>query len=77
MKLIWNAVNKLNLYEKEKNYLFLLGSFILYGLIGFIIWTLIQFFVLSELEWMFCFIGYPAIFIGFAGGILYLYEHSF
>ena len=27
--------------------------------------------------WLFCFIGYPAVFMGLFGGGIYLYNHEF
>lgn len=32
---------------------------------------------LPGIDWLICFMGYPAMFIGLLGGTLYLYNHEF
>ena len=71
MKQLWNVVNGLDVRKdaKARVFLWLLAVAKLWLLIGRIF--------LPEIEWLICFMGYPAIFVGFFGGSLYLYNHEF
>ena len=44
---------------------------------GGVAWLLFGRLVLPGTDWLLCFMRYTAIFIGFFGGILYLYNHEF
>ncbi len=77
MKRLWNVINEMNIKKKIKNKLYI-GVLIAINIVmGGVAWLLFGRLVLPEIEWLFCFMGYPAIFIGFFGGILYLYNHEF
>ncbi len=77
MKRIWSAINALKLQIVLKNILYLGLLVLLHGCIGGAVWGLIGRFFLPEIEWLICFVGYPAMFGGFFGGVLYLYNHEF
>ena len=77
MSKIWSFINGLNVKKNHKNTMFIWISIILYGLIGGVVWGLIGRFILSEISWLLCFIGYPAVFLGMFGGVIYLYTHEF
>jgi hypothetical protein len=64
--------------KKEiKNKLYL-GVLIAINIVmGGVAWLLFGRLVLPGTDWLLCFMGYTAIFIGFFGGILYLYNHEF
>lgn len=77
MKRLWNVVNGLDSRSDVKAKIFL-WIWVLANIgIGAGLWLLFGRLFLPEIEWLFCFMGYPAIFIGFFGGILYLYNHEF
>ena len=77
MKRLWNVVNGLDSRSDVKTKIFL-WIWVLANIgIGAGLWLLFGRLFLPEIEWIFCFMGYPAIFIGFFGGILYLYNHEF
>ncbi|MBR1857385.1 MAG: hypothetical protein IJ803_10000 [Oribacterium sp.] len=77
MKRLWNVVNGLDSRSDVKTKIFL-WIWVLANIgIGAGLWLLFGRLFLPEIEWLFCFMGYPAIFIGFFGGILYLYNHEF
>ena len=77
MKRLWNVVNGLDSRSDVKTKIFL-WIWVLANIgIGVGLWLLFGRLFLPEIEWLFCFMGYPAIFIGFFGGILYLYNHEF
>lgn len=77
MKRLWNVINEMNIKKKIKNKLYI-GVLIAINIVmGGVAWLLFGRLVLPEIEWLFCFMGYPAIFIGFFGGMLYLYNHEF
>ncbi len=77
MNLIWNKINSLDLSRDKKNKLFIVFMMMVSILIGAAVWFLTGRVFLKESEWLLCFIGYPAVFFGFFGGIIYLYSHEF
>lgn len=77
MKTLWNVVNELNIENTMKNKIYL-GLLILMNIvIGGALWWLLGRIFLPGIDWLLCFMGYPAIFVGFIGGVLYLYNHEF
>lgn len=77
MSMLWKTLNERNFPKETKSGLFLTLLFFANAAIGGLIWLLLGRSVLPEGEWLFCFMGYPAVIIGFFGGILYLYNHEF
>lgn len=77
MKKLWNFVNELDVKRDVKTGLFLWILIIANICIGAVSWLLFGRILLPEIVWLLCFIGYPAIFVGFFGGILYIYYHEF
>ena len=77
MKQLWNVVNGLDVRKDSKARVFLWLLAVANILIGAGLWLLIGRIFLPGTEWLICFMGYPAIFIGFFDGILYLYNHEF
>ena len=77
MKSLWNTINKLHLTRECKIKLFLLFHTVICGLVGVLLWIPIHFYALNSAPWFFFFMGYPAVFIGVFGGIIYLYNHEF
>lgn len=76
-KIFWNQVQKLDVRKETRYGLFLALNSIFYALIGYVVWLIIgsQLFSNSWV-WRLCFIGYPAILLGFLGGLLYIYSHE-
>ncbi len=74
MKTLWKLTCRLTEHEtldrRRKCFLFL--NCILSGVAGLLIWLIVRRFALDAPQWMFCFVGYPAVFHGFAGGVLYI-----
>ena len=66
MKSIWNYLEEKDWKASTKFRAFLFIEALICGLIGFAVWGVIQFFALSSIDWMICFIGYPVIFSWFA-----------
>ena len=77
MSKIWSFVNDLKIKKNHKIKIFIWLTTMLYGLTGGLIWGLIGRLILPEITWLFCFIGYPAVFIGLFGGGIYLNIHEF
>ena len=77
MSKIWSFVNDLKVKKNHKIKMFIWLTTILYGLTGALIWGLIGRLILPEITWLFCFIGYPAVFMGWFGGGIYLCNHEF
>ena len=76
MKRLWNVVNGLTAKRDAKAALFLGICVLASSGMGAGLWLLFGRIFLPEVEWLFCFMGYPAVFAGFFGGVLYLYNHS-
>jgi len=74
MKKLWNMVNRLNMEKRMKNRIYLALLVFVNIIIGGLLWLLLGRLVLPGIDWLLCFMGYPAIFGGFFGGILYLYN---
>ncbi|MCR5773419.1 MAG: hypothetical protein K6G87_19530 [Butyrivibrio sp.] len=77
MNIIWNKVNELNTSIYLKNRLYLGVRILVNLIIGAFLWVAIGRFFLQGYMWLFCFMGYPAIFTGFYGGMIYLFNHEF
>lgn len=77
MRKIWSTVNNMKIGSSDKNRLFILMLFTLCAICGALVWLTIGRIVLPEFTWLFCFAGYPAVFMGFFGGCFYLYNHEF
>ncbi|MCR4922400.1 MAG: hypothetical protein K5931_00100 [Lachnospiraceae bacterium] len=77
MKKLWNVINQLRTGKSMKNRIYLMLLILINIIIGGAIWLLIGRLLLPGIEWLICFMGYPAVFIGFFGGVLYLYNHEF
>ena len=77
MRILWSIVNAFKVKRIIKIRLFLSFLVVKNIAIGAGIWLLIGRLFLPGIDWLICFIGYPAIFLGFFGGILYLYNHEF
>ncbi len=77
MKKTWNMVNLINTKTVTKNMLFILLMMILFGMVGGLLWAVIGRLFLPGLSWLFCFAGYPMIFGGIFGSVVYLYNHDF
>ncbi len=77
MKKLWNVINQLRAGKSMKNRIYLMLLILINIIIGGAIWLLIGRLLLPGIEWLICFMGYPAVFIGFFGGVLYLYNHEF
>ena len=75
MNTIWNYLHKLNIGTTLQIFLFLFSTTLLSCVMGFIAWYALHFFVLNSISWAISFIGYTGFFVGFFGGILYLYRH--
>lgn len=77
MKRLWNIINEMKMKRAAKNKLYL-GALILINIvIGGAIWLTLGRIILPGVDWLICFMGYPAVFVGFFGGMLYLYNHDF
>ncbi|MCR4610948.1 MAG: hypothetical protein K5644_03525 [Lachnospiraceae bacterium] len=77
MKKLWNIVSRFNINNNKKSALYIISLTLLSIIIGACIWLLVGRFFLPELAGLFCFMGYPALFIGLFGGTVYLYNHEF
>ncbi len=77
MQKLWNVVNSLDTKSDVKSTLFLLILVVINLGIGAGVWLLSRIIFLTGIDWLICFMGYPGIFIGLFGGVIYLYNHEF
>lgn len=77
MKKVWNFIDELKVTRDAKNRLYIWSQIFLYAVIGAALWGIFGRIILSGVDWLLCFIGYPAIFIGFLGSLIYLYNNEF
>ena len=75
--ILWMTISKMEINNATKNKLFLGAMIIVNILIGGVLWLILGRLIFVGIDWFICFMGYPAIFVGFFGGILYLYNHEF
>lgn len=76
MKRLWSYIDKKNMTASAKFGIAALLLSISFALGGFIIWCIISIWALSGLDWMICFILYPAVISWFLTYIYYC-NHSF
>lgn len=77
MRKIWKLLNVSGLTRGEKNGIFILLSILLSALLGALGYLVIGRILLPGRVWFVCFVGYSAVFGGFFGSILYLFNHEF
>lgn len=77
MKTLWNMVNQIHIKNTWKYNLFLLLFIIINLMLGACVWLLLGRLILPGTDWLLCFMGYPAIFVGLFGGVIYLYRNQF
>lgn len=77
MKTLWNMVNQIDIKNTWKYNLFLLLFIIINLVLGACVWLLLGRLILPGTDWLLCFMGYPAIFVGLFGGVIYLYRNQF
>lgn len=77
MKHIWLGIEGTGLRVSAKNALFLTLNIIIAAAIGGLIWAAIGQWMLPGGLWLFAFLGYPAVFAGLFGGVLYLWNNEF
>ena len=77
MKTLWNIVNQIDVKNTWKNNLFLVLFILINMVLGACAWLLLGRLILPGTDWLLCFMGYPAIFVGLFGGVIYLYRNQF
>lgn len=77
MKRMWNIIDSFKVKRETQNRLFIWSQIMFYALAGAVVWVLLGRLVLPGIDWILCFIGYPAIFIGFFDSVLFLYNNEF
>ena len=77
MKTLWNMVNQIDVKNTWKNNLFLVLFILINMVMGACVWLLLGRLILPGTDWLLCFMGYPAIFVGLFGGVIYLYRNQF
>ncbi|MDD6311374.1 MAG: hypothetical protein PUB09_05550 [Firmicutes bacterium] len=77
MRKVWMSIDKLDWKVRNKNTLFIWILILISSVCGGLTWAALGRFVLPETIWILCFMGYPAVFVGVFGGVLYLWRHDF
>lgn len=68
MKKLWDVTKQVNL--------FLVLNTIVWAVIGFAVWCIVRLAALDSIQWVICFMCYPAFFIGIVGGIIFLWNQN-
>lgn len=76
MKYIWNQMENKKWKAETKAKAFQWISVILFGIIGLLLWGIVQIWTLKTLDWMFCFIGYAMV-ISWLSAIIYTFNYDF
>lgn len=76
MKEIWNFVNNANVGYKTKNTIFIGICIAIVFAIEKIVWTILCKYI-PQITWLSQLFGFPTFYIGFVGGIIYLFNHEF
>lgn len=77
MKRLWNVINDLDAKKDVKAKMFLFLLVVVHMAAGAALWFILGRAIFPGIEWLICFTGYPAVFAGLLGGIIYLYRHEF
>lgn len=74
MTRLWNLIDNRKLSDEGKIRVFFFLNCLVYCVIGLLVWLVLSRLVISinTLEWALCFSIYPAFFVGYIGGFIYL-----
>ena len=76
-RIIWNWIDSKHFPRRIRDALFLAAVTLVYALAGYLLWLILGQRLFSDrVDWMLCFIGFPAFFPGFLMGIIYLYKYE-
>lgn len=74
-RFIWNMINKLSFERKIKHSLFLVTTIVIFALLGTLMWFLFGRRIFGDnIHWLICFIGYPALILGYFLAVLALFK---
>lgn len=77
MKFLWEKIQSLKIGIRYKSKLYIFILMMLMAIVGVVIWLIIGRRFLPGIDWLICFIGYPAVLLGYLGGLIYLCNHEF
>lgn len=72
MSKLWNWIDKKELSDEGKIRIFLFVNCFVYGIAGFVAWTIIKNFAFNSFEYALSFIGYATFFLGYVRGFIFL-----
>ena len=73
---IWKILDQKAWNPIRKQKVFLVCSMLIFCLLGGAVWGLVGRWFVPDITGLLCFVGYPGIFLGFFGGILYLWRQD-
>ena len=74
-RIIWKYISSLELGRKQKQRVFIIINLLLYACLGIMAWNLFGLKTFNgDIVWFICFVGYPAVLLGFAGSIFALFK---
>lgn len=77
MKIVWDLVNGLKIRCVYKTRIFISLLVLINMACGGLLWVIVGRLFLPGPEWLFCFMSYSAIFLGYFCGIIYVNNHRF
>lgn len=76
MKKLWTYIDSKS-WSAHKKYQVAVTVFsLIYALAGLLLWAVVSIFTLNQIQWMFCFMGYP-LFISWVVVFFYAGKHGF
>ncbi len=76
MSYLWTLIENQKWKMLTKSYLFLFILTTLSGVLGFMLWGVLQLWVFKGFSWMVCFIGYAET-IAWVTALFYIFNHNF
>lgn len=71
MKIYWDWCDTIFDLMNKKIDFFLFINTVVFGFLGFLIWYILHFICLNNIEGLLCFVGYFAVLPGYMGGLIY------
>ncbi len=75
--ILWNKINESDMEYYQKNLVYIMVVTGMVAVAGAVIWLLIGRYIMQGFGGAFCFVTYPAVFVGLLGSVLYLFRHDF
>lgn len=76
MSRLWNWINSREFSDEGKVRVFLFLTCAVSGVIGYAVWLILKDINFNSFESALCFVGYPALIVGYLGGFIFLCKNK-